>query len=319
MNTGLVNTYIYDIISIDTFLFAVADTAELSASGRVFRSSNKGASWIGTNNGLTETSATSLAVYKDKTGTTNLFAGTWNGGVFHSTDYGENWIKYDNEFNTYDISDLIVMDTTLFAVANSKVFSSDNNSKNWKEVSNGLTNGAILLAVNDTIIFASSGNDIYYSLDRGLQWSDGGGVNQSIRCMEVGGKYLFIGIGAPFFVSQTVWRRPLSEMNRPMAIKDYEEKVPSSFKLYQNYPNPFNPNTTISWNLSASGNVQLKLFNTLGKEIKTLVNQYYSAGYYSITFNNPNLSSGVYLYRIEVKSDGNINLFTKTRKLILLK
>ncbi|MFZ0456492.1 MAG: T9SS type A sorting domain-containing protein [Ignavibacteriaceae bacterium] len=318
VNTGLMNTYVYDIISIDTFLFAVADTAELSASGGVFRSSNKGASWIGTNNGLTETSATSLAVYKDKTGTVNLFAGTWNGGVYHSTDYGENWIKYDNELTNYSISDIVVMDTILFVAANSTVFRSINNGVSWIFANSNLPSSVSFLAVNDTIIYVLAGREIYYSLDRGLEWYDGGYVDHDIKCMKVGGKYLFLGIDAPFGISNSVWRRPLSEINKPMAIK-YEPEFPYNFKLYQNYPNPFNPRTTISWEWGIGSNIQIKIFDFLGREVKTLVNQYYSPGYHSITFNARDLSSGVYFYCIGVKSEGNINIFTKTRKLLLLK
>ena len=313
LNTGLTNKYVYQIISVDTFLFAVADTAELSASGGIFRSSNKGASWLEIDKGLEDTAVTALAFYKDKSGITNLFAGVWGGGIYRSTDYGNNWIKYENELSNYSIIDLAIMDTTLFAVADSKVFLSNDNSKNWLEVSDGLNHGAILLATNDTILFASAGNEVYYSLDRGLQWSYGEGLGHSINCIEVCGKYLFIGIGAPFFVSQTVWRRPLSELTKPMGIKKDAEQVYSYFKLNQNYPNPFNPSTTISWELTTGTNVQIKIYDLLGKEIKTLVNQYYSSGYHKVTVNFKGLSSGLYFYRLQAGS------YSTTKKLILLR
>ncbi|HMS64761.1 MAG TPA: T9SS type A sorting domain-containing protein, partial [Ignavibacteria bacterium] len=89
--------------------------------------------------------------------------------------------------------------------------------------------------------------------------------------------------------------------------------VPNSLLLVQNYPNPFNPTTTISFDLPVAGNVSLKVFNTSGKEVATLVNETRSAGYYSVNFNASNLSSGVYYYRLEA------NGISKVMKMALVK
>lgn len=89
--------------------------------------------------------------------------------------------------------------------------------------------------------------------------------------------------------------------------------TPNTFELKQNYPNPFNPTTTISFDLPVNGNVSLKVFNTSGKEVATLVNETKSAGYYNINFNASNLSSGVYYYRLEA------NGVSKVMKMALIK
>jgi len=93
--------------------------------------------------------------------------------------------------------------------------------------------------------------------------------------------------------------------------------LPSSYKLYQNYPNPFNPSTTISYDVPKSGMVTIKIYNILGKEICTLLNEEKQAGSYKIEFSTNNfllkLSSGIYFYRMK---SGN---FSETKKLILLK
>ena len=86
-----------------------------------------------------------------------------------------------------------------------------------------------------------------------------------------------------------------------------------SFLLKQNYPNPFNPSTVISFVLPASGKVTLKVFNVLGNEITTLVNEEKSAGQHDVTFNAAGLPSGVYFYKL---CSGN---FTATKKFILMK
>ena len=90
-------------------------------------------------------------------------------------------------------------------------------------------------------------------------------------------------------------------------------KPPSKFNLDQNYPNPFNPSTAISYQLSAFGHVTLKVYDVLGNEIKTLVNEYKPAGKYTINFDASKLASGVYFYRLQA---GN---YIDVKKLMLLK
>ncbi len=92
-----------------------------------------------------------------------------------------------------------------------------------------------------------------------------------------------------------------------------QPSVPTQFILYQNYPNPFNPATVISYQLPVSGNVTLKVYDVLGNEIATLVNEEKSAGVYDVDFDGSDLSSGIYFYKLHA---GN---FTKTNKMILLK
>lgn len=76
--------------------------------------------------------------------------------------------------------------------------------------------------------------------------------------------------------------------------------LPTEFALLQNYPNPFNPTTKISWQSPASGWQTLKVYDILGNEVALLVNQFLEAGYYSTEFNAINLTSGIYIYRLEV-------------------
>jgi hypothetical protein len=96
-------------------------------------------------------------------------------------------------------------------------------------------------------------------------------------------------------------------------VADQPANRPVSFGLAQNYPNPFNPTTTIGYQLSAAGQVELKVYNLLGQEVVTLVNGYRAAGAYSATLDAANLPSGVYLYRLTVGSS------TATRKMVLMK
>ncbi len=94
--------------------------------------------------------------------------------------------------------------------------------------------------------------------------------------------------------------------------------TPKDFKLSQNYPNPFNPSTVISYNIPANGTVTLVIFNTGGKEVKSLVNGYMNAGTHSVEFNAENIASGIYFYRISFTGES-LQKFTDTKRMVLVK
>ncbi len=114
----------------------------------------------------------------------------------------------------------------------------------------------------------------------------------------------------------SLWNR--AERNL-IAIRDTnstgitDETIVANYKLEQNYPNPFNPTTTINYSIKAKGFVQLKVYDVLGKEIATLVNEEKRQGRYSVKFNGNNLPSGVYFYTLRV------NNFVQSRKMVLLR
>jgi len=91
------------------------------------------------------------------------------------------------------------------------------------------------------------------------------------------------------------------------------DEILNSFTLHQNYPNPFNPTTNISYSIPSNSNVMIKIFDALGREVATLVNEEKTAGKYTVEFNGTNLSSGVYFYRLKAEN------FVDTKKLMLLK
>jgi hypothetical protein len=92
-----------------------------------------------------------------------------------------------------------------------------------------------------------------------------------------------------------------------------EKDTPFEFYLEQNFPNPFNPSTRISFALPKTIIVELKIFNLLGQEVATLLNEEKAAGTYEVNFDASNLSSGIYLYKIQAGH------FVETKKMILLK
>ena len=118
----------------------------------------------------------------------------------------------------------------------------------------------------------------------------------------------------------TVYSEPI-QVN---VLTDVREVVPVQFALLQNFPNPFNPTTSISYALPTSSTITLKVYNALGQEIVTLVDQTQSAGYHEAVWNGrnnggANVSSGIYFYRLEAKSSTGTEEFVQLKKMTLLK
>jgi hypothetical protein len=97
------------------------------------------------------------------------------------------------------------------------------------------------------------------------------------------------------------------------SVPPSSSELPSKFNLTQNYPNPFNPSTVINYQIPVEGNVTLKVYDVLGNEIATLVNEQKTEGSYEIQFDARKFTSGVYFYQLQAGS------FTETKKLILMK
>jgi hypothetical protein len=98
-----------------------------------------------------------------------------------------------------------------------------------------------------------------------------------------------------------------------VGVINHNVEMPDKYTLFQNYPNPFNPTTDIKFAIPKAGFVKMVIYDVLGREVKTLVNEYRQAGVYNINFDASSYSSGVYFYRIEA---GN---FIQTKKMLLIK
>jgi hypothetical protein len=109
------------------------------------------------------------------------------------------------------------------------------------------------------------------------------------------------------------WDYRVYEFGSGIILDQDDEIVINGFTLSQNYPNPFNPSTKIKYSIPHSSNVKIKVFNILGNEIMTLVDEFKVAGEYELTFDADNLPSGVYFYRMVTEG------FSQTSKMILLK
>jgi hypothetical protein len=143
------------------------------------------------------------------------------------------------------------------------------------------------------------------------QW-DGGETQANYRPRAIAfsndGEYAYVGT-----FSSGIMKKYKNVEHRVIGTEDEPNIVAKDYTLAQNYPNPFNPSTMIKFNVAKAGFVSLKVYNTLGQEVATLVNENLGAGEKTVRFNGANLASGTYIYRL------NVNGVTLTNKMMLIK
>ena len=272
----------------------------------VYLSTNSGTSWTQVNNGLLNNSV----VYALAVSGTNLFAGTAYSGVYLSENDGTNWTQVNNGLTDLNVRAFALNQANLFAgTENGDVCLSTNYGTSWTKVNNGHHSYTVTtMTFSGTKLFVGilSGG-VYLSTNNWTSWTEVniGLTNRDVKALAVSGTNLFAGT-----MGGSVWRRPISEFT---LINDKPDQLPGAFELKQNYPNPFNPACTINYSLPKEGNVKLTVYNAIGNKVATILNEYKSAGNYSILFNGSNLASGIYLYRLE---SGN---YSAAKKFILMK
>lgn len=287
---------IWSVVMIDTTLFA-------GTTGNIYKSLDYGNTWTEVNSGIqAEARITSIVSNRNA-----IFAGSASNGIFKTTNGGANWTEINSGLINTQICQLTVMDTKLLAVTIDGVFKSDNDGKNWAADTSSLENVNCFVVVNNQLLAGTDDNGIYLSSDYGISWtslSSGIPANTRVWSLSVSSNGIFAG------TDKGVWMLPLSEIITK--VKNIT-KLPKNFTLEQNYPNPFNPTTVIRYQLPENGRVTLKIYDVLGREINTLVNEVKIPGNYTVQFDGSKLSSGVYFYQIQTEN------FRSVKKMLLIK
>jgi hypothetical protein len=296
---------------------AVSGTNLIAGSGSIFFSTNNGTNWTVAATGFPgflHTACYSLVV--SGTNSFATFGPTYfiplRSGLMLSTNNGTSWTVVDTSFTDSLLFSLAVLGTNLFA-GGVGVHISTNNGTTWALDTTGMGFTSVSsFAVSGTNVFAGTyDGGVFLSTNNGTSWTAvnsglPGGNSSYTRALTLVGTYLFVVTD-----DGLVWRRPLSEMIT--GVKDQNNDIPSQFILEQNYPNPFNPSTKIRYSVPQSSDVMIKVFDILGKEVATLVNEEKPAGSYDVNFDAAGLSSGIYFYKLQA---GN---FIETKKMILIR
>ncbi|MBK8981786.1 MAG: T9SS type A sorting domain-containing protein [Ignavibacteria bacterium] len=167
-----------------------------------------------------------------------------------------------------------------------------------------------IFGVSDTLIYVERKDTIGFPVD---------GTTYYGYAEKFGYMYFYRGYGSPLLggaYSKSMVGAVIDGVTYGSILLDVTKisgEIPNGYLLEQNYPNPFNPSTVIKFSLPKSSFVTLKVFDQLGKEISTLVNEKKSAGLYQYVFNAVNIPSGAYFYTLQ--SNG----YIETKRMILLK
>jgi hypothetical protein len=184
------------------------------------------------------------------------------------------------------------------------------NDTTWINLSRNLDIGFFPNKIKDlafSVLILGKYGKMFQSMDFGDTWKElSTPVNISLNDVAFYGPEIGYAVGDSGTILYT-------SNGGVTAVEGNQTNVPVSFELAQNFPNPFNPVTTIRYQLQKTGFVTLKVYDLIGREVATLVNEEKPAGRYEVKFDGTNLSSGIYFYRIRA---GN---FIDTKKFVLLK
>jgi len=236
-------------------------------------------------------------------------------GLFKSTDLGENW----NYINNIDVGSGNALFYTMNYVNENLIFifsktpsnkyilhKTTDGGNNWIQTGEFSNYKIIKFKNPNTGYLIDYTNYIWKTTNQGKVWDSTKLSDGNIFDIEFTNDNTGYLTGSGGMIKKTT-------NGGVVAVQNISTSIPDEFILEQNYPNPFNPVTHLEFGISNWGFVTLKIYNILGKEIVTLINENKSAGTYSVEWNAADFPSGIYFYELKV------NKFSQTRKMILLK
>lgn len=289
-------------------IFENEGTLYTGAWSGIYRSTDGGENWQATN--ITG-SAISARYFVNHNGI--LFAAKETVGAYGylSTDSGENW----ESLTSVPLPTITFFSEppNLWAGTIGGAWLSTDDGASWTDRSEGLSGdpyNSSFIRVNGALITSVKfgGSGVFRSTNEGVLWEDFGEglpfLNSIEKLIVYGGKIIAA-------TSDGLWQRDTTEII--VGIESAKDILPSVYKLSQNYPNPFNAATEINYSIPVSGRVTLNIYDALGRQVETLVDEIKPAGNHSARFKASDLSSGVYFYKIQAGD------YSQTKRMIFLK
>ena len=326
------------------FIHPTNSDALYTANKRIRVSYNRGSTFTQKNSGgdIAPTNISTMA--QSSVDPNHMIFGTgmgdWPGGdsiyvVKVSTDEGVNWNEVTAnipgetrwisrvETDPLDANTMYVLRTG-FSPGN-KLYKTTDLGQTWINISGNLPD----LPCNDIFIHPYQTDSIFVANDIGVYMTTNGGTNWAyasegipfVPCID----FDFVTIDSVGYLRVAPHGQSAFQTDFPVTVEEQKlvSELPTSFALLQNYPNPFNPTTTIRWQLAEGSEAKLKVYDILGREVATLVNEYRPTGKYETEFsagggsayggNAYNQPSGVYFYQLRAGS------FVETKKMMLMK
>jgi photosystem II stability/assembly factor-like uncharacterized protein len=282
----------------------------------IWKSLNNGANWDSTGRYLIQSGTehgfnNSLWTFYSYIDTSTIYIGTNNSRIYYSSNWGTSWTaRTTAEQNIYSL----YFSGAIGFAGGLNLLKSTNNGLNWVQISapgsgNIISIGSLYTYTLDLVCLRSD-NRIYFTKNNGANW---------LTYTAPSGNYVHV--NTPYIWGEGMFYQYAVRTNGGAshrftyvgAVKCISTETPDKFFLSQNYPNPFNPKSNIKFQIAKSGDVKLVVFDVLGREITTLVNEQLSPGTYEVEWDGTNHPSGVYFYKL-ITAD-----FSETRKMVLVK
>jgi len=298
----------------------ILGTLYISANnGDVYRSFDRGVTWQKSKQLPLGSADTAFSLQADPTVPGKVYAGTFGDSLYVTSDFAETWQRPEgNGLGNGYIFDIEIdpISGNLFVGTAKGIFYSADEGDNWTGLNNAFpfpTNPPeirnIAFDENGSLFASTWGQGVWSSLD----WQ---ASSLSLFALKNGNVLdMYVSDGFVYTLTEfgATQRIAYEALGFSVDTDDLASELPAKFQLDQNYPNPFNPTTSIRFNLPQSVQVNLTVFDVLGRRVATLVNDQMSAGTHQVTFQAAGLPSGMYLYRLSTPNG------SLTQKMLLLK
>ncbi len=246
----------------------------------------------------------------------------YNANVYSSSDSGKTWEKSSISFNhAYNCGIDFYNENIGCIYGEEKIFTTKDGGENWNELQPWEEGGAWgVKYISENVAYMSKHSGIMMTADGGDSW-------QMVKSFDTDIGWANSLNYNPLFYSsnEVLWfvgnNGLIMKNDNPLTTVSQHAEITNNFSLSQNYPNPFNPTTTIKYqipavvdaNFASTKKVSLIVYDILGREVASLVNQKQKPGNYEVKWNAVNQPSGVYFYKLQASE------YTKTKKMILLR
>jgi len=273
-----------------------------SGPGRMFKTINGGVTWSQENDAVSGNAIHFEDMYTGWAASTN---------VIKTTNGGANWYEQPTGLSSNMWSIFFVSAQTGWLVGDGgSIIKTTDGGNLWIPQNSGISNTLNSVFFRNSSLGWVCGNagQILKTTDGGNNWiNQPSSVTVDLNSISFQSDLIGYVVGDSGKVLKT------TNGGISINIKRINELIPDNYILEQNYPNPFNPSTNIRYEIPKTGFVKLVIFNVLGREIETLVNEKQTAGTYETTFNASQYPSGVYFYRLTTDN------FSDTKKMLMIK
>lgn len=324
IHNNIFKKYVYHLACDGQFIYAGTVIG-------ICRSTDHGITWDSINNGLPKDPHSNSTVNIGSLTVTNNYVWTSIQAViygiprlYRSSNNGNNWIPVIySGMDSISVYSLLAKDSILLCGTHKGVYISRNSGITWRlipEISINIGLFAFSIIDEKDLMIGHYGNGVYVSTNGGINWftrNEGlyPGEYKSCALYSVG-NYTYLGTRPFDTYLPAIFRRSTLQL---IPVIEQSSEIPIKYSLSQNYPNPFNPSTKIRFSIVSSPRVlggdlvQLKVYDVMGREVQTLVNETLKPGTYEVTFDGSALTSGVYFYKLQCGD------FVQTNRMVLIK